>query len=305
MAKLLLGEYWWVKKTMIFNINNVKVLHLEPTTHCNAACPQCARYTADGITLNPDISYMDLKLTTIKEKLSIDFVKQLDKMFMCGVYGEPAANVNSIKIYDWFRDLNPQITLGMNTNGSLRNTQWWTELGQRLNRELDYCVFSIDGLADTNHIYRRKTDFNKIMDNVSAFIAAGGRAHWDMLVFKHNEHQVEECKALAKKLGFVAFRAKVSKRFINRPITGLESPEIYQPDIQYGDVVCHAMSENSIFMNYLGELKPCCFLGTEKYLISDFNNILSNWTQTCIKTCTVTNDKSNFGKQWYAEIYFK
>jgi hypothetical protein len=24
-------------------INNIKVLHLEPTTVCNAACPQCAR----------------------------------------------------------------------------------------------------------------------------------------------------------------------------------------------------------------------------------------------------------------------
>ena len=190
----------------MFNIDNVKVLHLEPTSKCNAACPQCARWLDDGFTLNPKLTITDLKLHTIQEKLPIELVRQLDKMFMCGTYGDPAAHRDPISIYEWFREVNPQITLGMNTNGGLRNAQFWNKLGKILSNELDYCVFSIDGLDDTNHIYRRNVNYNRVILNAREFIAAGGRAHWDMLVFKHNEHQVDKCMQLARELGFVAFR---------------------------------------------------------------------------------------------------
>jgi len=290
---------------MSFDIKNVKVLHLEPTSLCNAACPQCARYTEDGNTINPNIKISSLPLSTIKARLSVDFIQQLDKMFMCGTYGDPAAHKQTLEIYNYFREINPNITLGMNTNGSLRTQMFWNELGKVLNSERDYCVFSIDGLSDTNHIYRRNTNFTKIMESCRAFIDSGGRAHWDMLVFKHNEHQVDECKQLAKDMGFVAFRAKVSKRFTSRPVLGLEPPEIYNPELSRGNVSCHALNEKSIYMDYRGNLLPCCWLAAEKYTINDFNDIIDNWTPNCITNCTVVNDSSNFGKQWFREEYFK
>ena len=289
---------------MNFDILKVKTLHLEPTSRCNAACPQCARYQDDGITLNPNIEIRDLTLAKLTEKLNDNFIAQLDKMFMCGTYGDPAASNQSLAIYDWFRHINPNITLGMNTNGSLRNPHWWSLLGQRLNKLEDYCVFSIDGLENTNHIYRRNTIWSKIMKNAQSFIDSGGRAHWDMLVFKHNEHQVDECKQLAKDMGFVAFRAKVSKRFISKPIAGLEPPEIYNPQLRIGNISCHAMNEKSIYMDYRGELLPCCWLAAEKYTINDFNTIINSWTKRCVDTCSITKDVSNFGSQWFCEIYF-
>jgi hypothetical protein len=46
------------------------------------------------------------------------------------------------------------------------------------------------------------------MANVQAFINAGGRAEWDYLIFKHNEHQIDEAKDLSKKLGFYSFVPK-------------------------------------------------------------------------------------------------
>ena len=155
---------------MSFDLSNVRVLHLEPTSFCNAGCPQCARYSDDGVTFNPKVDTRNLDLNIIQTVLPKRFVEQLDKMFMCGVYGDPAAHVGAIDIYDWFRDLNPEITLGMNTNGSMRNTEWWTDLGHRLSRERDYCVFSIDGLEDTNHIYRRRTQYKKIMENAPTIL---------------------------------------------------------------------------------------------------------------------------------------
>ena len=44
-----------------------------------------------------------------------------------------------------------------------------------------------------------------IIKNAQAFIDAGGYAVWKMIKFDHNEHQVEDCRALAKNLGFQRF----------------------------------------------------------------------------------------------------
>ena len=77
-----------------------------------------------------------------------------------------------------------------------------------MNGPKDYCVFSIDGLEDTNHLYRRNVKWEKVIENARSFITAGGKAHWDMLVFEHNKHQVDEAKSYANKLGFVWFRSK-------------------------------------------------------------------------------------------------
>ena len=61
-------------------------------------------------------------------------------------------------------------------------------------RKPDKVIFAIDGLEDTNHLYRVNTNFNKIMENAKAFINAGGIARWDFIAFAHNEHQIEEAK---------------------------------------------------------------------------------------------------------------
>ena len=41
----------------------------------------------------------------------------------------------------------------------------------------------------------------------------GGIAQWDYIVFKHNEHQVEEARKLSKELGFFEFQIKKTSRF--------------------------------------------------------------------------------------------
>jgi MoaA/NifB/PqqE/SkfB family radical SAM enzyme len=281
----------------MFKLDNVKVLHLEPTSNCNAACPQCHRFV--GNSINPAIELSDLPLETIKNNLSEKFVKQLDKMFMCGNFGDPAASKYTLDIYKWFREVNPDIKLGMNTNGGLKNTDWWEKLAGLINRELDYVVFSIDGLEDTNHIYRRKVNWQKLMENVTAFISSGGRAQWDMLVFKHNEHQIEQARQLSKDLGFVEFRYKVSKRHLSKPIDFLSPPDSLNIvfENQPTTINCHALEHKSIYMDYRGVIFPCCWLGSTGQSFSlDFIPKLE--VPMCKKTCGVTDSLSNFEKQW-------
>lgn len=195
----------------MFDLTNTKQLHMETSSACNAACPMCPRETSPYFNKKTDA--MSLSLDKVKTLFNDDFIRRLDSMYMCGSYGDPAAAPETIEIFNHFRTVNNDMSLGIHSNGGLRPMRWWSELGTVLSRETDYCYFGIDGLSDTNHIYRVNTDFAKIMRNATAFIKAGGKAHWEYLVFEHNEHQIEEAREMSHALGFTGFRTKVSRRF--------------------------------------------------------------------------------------------
>ena len=285
----------------MFNLDNVRTLHLEITSHCNAACSACNRYLNDQ--LNPNLTLGELGVKQISAILTTAFVQQLDKMFMCGNHGDPAAGKHTIEVFEWFRKNNTKIVLGMNTNGGIKTEQWWAQLGQVLSNESDYVVFSIDGLEDTNHIYRRNVSWHRLMRNAQAFIDNGGQAHWEMLIFKHNEHQVEQARELSAAMGFKHFRNKISRREKTWKNKFLEMPKNYSVNFHSNpnEIDCAALRDRSIYLDYRGKLLPCCWLGIDAinnkvdYALETFTPSLSN--KTCVKSCGVT-DKSNYEKQW-------
>jgi len=280
---------------MLKLFETVKVLHLEPTDICQASCPLCARET--DREFDRELKH-SLTVSALKKILPESIISQLDKMFMCGNYGDPAAGPTTLALYDYFRTINPNIVLGMNTNGGIRGTEWWTKLAERLHQPQDYVVFSIDGLEDTNHIYRRNVNWSRVMSNAVAFIKAGGSAHWDMLVYKHNQHQVEQCEQMARSMGFRWFRAKVSKR----PLADtLQYPVNWvRPKPRSGPVECFAEKEQSIYIDAQGRISPCCWLGSRQ---SDFNfvNIATEKNSVCRATCSTDKSQTTFTAQWQRE----
>lgn len=276
-----------------------KILHIEPTDVCPLACPLCSRET--DANFNKSIKN-HLTVDRVMENLSVDTIRSLDKMFMCGVYGDPAAGKHTMEIYNHFRYLNPTITLGMNTSGSLQSKQWFHTLGKMFNLLYDYVVFSIDGLEDTNHIYRKNSNWNKIIENAQAFIDAGGSAHWDMLVYKHNQHQVDQCEQLARDMGFTWFRAKVSKRAY---INGLEFPDGWVNSKQAtGKIKCMALEEKSMYMDANGRISPCCWFGGKNNTVTSIEQVSSTWDTnphpTCQSICSGSNN--SFKNQWRREV---
>lgn len=288
-------------------LKSPKILHLEVTDVCQAACPQCARET--DITFNKKLHH-HLTVEQIVSTLGIDLLKNLDKMYMCGVYGDPAASKHTLDIFKYFKKINPDITLGMNTNGAINNTKWWTELASVLNGPKDYVIFSIDGLEDTNHIYRCNVQWNKLIENAQAFISAGGLAHWDMLVFEHNEHQVDECQQVASNLGFYFFRAKVSRRHQDTPISFLNHPKNWiNPTTVSDRIKCSALEEQGIYMSAKGIVHPCCWLGSiGGPTIDEFDMIQKSWDSNpniiCKKTCGTIGQGNSFTNQWQRNVNF-
>jgi len=184
----------------------------------------CAR-NINGGEDNPQLTNSELTVENIKKIFSTDFIKQLERIYMCGNYGDPIAARDTLEVFEYFRHYNQKIMLSMHTNGSAKKPEWWKKLASVLGRK-GYVVFSIDGLEDTNHLYRQNTVFNKIMDNAQAFIQAGGRARWDYIVFAHNEHQVEQAELLSQEMGFEKFQYKKSARFFSN-VSGV-TKEIHQ-----------------------------------------------------------------------------
>lgn len=281
-------------------LREIKVLHLEPTDVCQAACPLCARET----DVNFDKSQKHhLTIDQVLNHIDRESIQNLDKMFMCGNYGDPAAGRHTLEIYRYFRAINPEITLGMNTNGAIQNTAWWQILGEIFHRQQDYVVFSIDGLEDTNHIYRRGVDWHKLMENAKSYISTGASAHWDMLVYQHNEHQVDASEQLARDMGFSWFRAKVSKRKI---INGLHYPLGWQkPHLTTNQIDCHALREKSTYIDAQGRLHPCCWLGHQDPV--DFEMIQQSWQTShaetvCQQNCSIQELGTNFTNQWQRNV---
>jgi MoaA/NifB/PqqE/SkfB family radical SAM enzyme len=197
----------------MYRYDEIKTVHLEITDKCNAACPMCAR-NINGGEDNPQLPGRELSIGDIRQMFRPDFVKQLDRMYMCGNYGDPIAAKDTLEVFQYFRDHNDRINLSMHTNGSAKKPDWWRQLARTLGSR-GYVVFSIDGLEDTNHLYRQNTIWSKIMENAQAFIDAGGRARWDYIVFAHNEHQVDQAEEMANSMGFEKFQYKKSARFFS------------------------------------------------------------------------------------------
>jgi len=253
----------------------------------------------NGGALNPHINLDELSLEDCKFIFKPDFIAQLNTMYMCGNLGDPIVAKDTLEIFKYFREHNEKMWLSMNTNAGAKSADWWRELATVFGR-MGAVIFSVDGLKDTNHLYRQGVVWNNVERNMRAFIDAGGRARWDFLIFKHNEHQVEEAESIANEWGCEKFIKKKSGRFITatskkkeshqavdrkgNETTKLKKPEekylnkaLGKQDVlleKYGsmeayyDVVpihCKVKTDNSLFITAEGLALPCCWTAGRMY----------------------------------------
>jgi hypothetical protein len=221
-------------------------------------------------------------------------------------------NPECLEIYEHLRQNNSDCKLELWTNGGARTTDFWSELAT-LGVEV---LFHIDGLEDTNHLYRRNVKWDKLMANAQSYIQAGGKAGWRMFSFKHNQHQHEEAKALSKRLGFKNFfvdhtsrwkdydydgtfrdvnKIAVDDYYIEKPIDAisknthtLKLSKKIEPNEKINDfatkkISCFSCSNNNfeIYLMASGYVTPCCWIGDPKThesqkLVEDYDKINLN-----------------------------
>jgi MoaA/NifB/PqqE/SkfB family radical SAM enzyme len=271
---------------MYIPLDEIKTIQLDHTSRCNLLCPQCAR-TDNSVMPIKDLTLDDYKL------IFEPFIDKDISILHCGNYGDVITSPTFDTTLDWCLKNNFN-NIRIVTNGSARNTSWWRELGKK---NIQYVVFSIDGLEDTNHLYRVNSNFNKIIENVRAFVEAGGVARWDYLVFDHNQHQVEQAMELAKKIGVSTFNTKNTTRFVtsdgyknsvltkkievikdrpNNPIlkdydTLIKSYGSFEEYVRNTDIVCKYKRDKMIYVDFETRVWPCCWIGTPIHLQKETN----------------------------------
>ena len=282
----------------MYRYQDIKTIHLEVTQNCQASCPMCDR-NMNGKGINPHINLDELSLLDCVDIFPPEFIKQLDTMYMCGNLGDPIVAKDTLEIFEYFRSHNPNMWLSMNTNAGAKNEEWWRQLAEVFGR-MGAVIFSVDGLRDTNHLYRQGVVWDNVERNMRAFIDAGGRARWDYLIFEHNQHQVEEAEALAAEWGCEKFMKKKTGRFITQDSKkkeshqavnrkGKQTQELKKPDEKYlnkalskqdviinkygtmdayydaAPIVCKVKKENSLFITAEGLALPCCWTAGRMY----------------------------------------
>ena len=262
----------------MLTIDRIKHIELELSSYCNASCPLCPRNLFGYEEIELGYTKKHLTLNEIKKIFHKDFLLQIDQFRFGGNFGDPLMNPELLSIVDY---LDKPIEIF--TNASLQNETFWKSLARRpvtVN-------FALDGLVDTHSIYRRNTDYAKILKNANTFIAAGGNAVWKMIEFDHNRHQISAAESLSKSLGFSKFKL-VDHGRDNGPVfnrdgslervlgnfSGSTELSHYTDIIQNGDILiedivdqpkksikCKSISNNSIYISSTGDVYPCCFMG--------------------------------------------
>ena len=282
----------------MYSYESIRVVHLENTQNCQASCPMCDR-NQNGGAVNPHIDLSELTLEDAKRIFEPEFIAQLKTMYMCGNLGDPIVARDTLEIFKYFREHNKDMWLSMNTNGGARDAEWWRELANTFGR-MGAVIFSVDGLRDTNHIYRQGVSWDAVSRSMKAFTDAGGRARWDFLIFEHNQHQVEAAKVIANAYGCEKFVAKKTGRFLTATSEkkeehqavsrkGKETAKLKKPDEKYqnaaikqydavkekhgtmdayydrAEIHCKVKDEGNLFITAEGLAMPCCWTAGRMY----------------------------------------
>lgn len=278
-ASVHVEDAWGAVAYQLYSYKDIRVLHLEPSTRCQAGCPMCGR-NIDGGRTRENLPLTDITLGRFRDWFRPEFLRQLKTISFCGNFGDPIFAQDLVPILAHARSANPRIFLTLNTNGSARKAEFWRDLGH-----FGAVVhFALDGAtAESHQRYRRHTRFEQILENARCFVAAGGRAVWDMLVFDHNEGEVGAAERLSREIGFEKFVLKSTNRFFRpeqqvlnergeqvdtlRP-SGSHPPALDARNRPRSDTLrscaidCKVMKDRSVYVAADGTVFPCCWLGS-------------------------------------------
>jgi MoaA/NifB/PqqE/SkfB family radical SAM enzyme len=189
----------------MFRIADITTIDIESINNCNAECPLCLRgakmKTNDILDWDKVVSNIPMSVWRTVKHINFN-----------GTTGDNLMHPRINDIVIWTCE-NTSAFISLHTNGGIRDTSWWHTFGAQLKCYQHRVVFGIDGLDDTHSIYRVGTNWQKVINNATAFIQGGGNAEWQFIIFKHNAHQVEQARELSQQLGFKKFFVIFQDRF--------------------------------------------------------------------------------------------
>lgn len=257
---------------------------IEPTTACNLRCPECP----SGLRAFTRPTG-NLRLDQFKQYL--DPLKNHLSNLIFYFQGEPFINPELLNMVRHAHQLN--IYTSSSTNAHFLDEDTCEKI---VRSGLDRLILSIDGLTQKSYEqYRIGGDLGKVLQGTKNLVAAKEKLKsktpflvFQFLVVRHNEHEIEELKTLAKELGVDKIELKTAQVYDYANGSDLiPEQEVYSRYQKNDDGTfqiknplhneCWRMWQGCV-ITWDGRVVPCCFdkdadhqlgkLGT-----SDFLNI--------------------------------
>ena len=164
---------------------------------CNLRCPLCP-------TGNTTIARKQAMLSLEQYKDVFDRIKKYALVVSFYNHGEPLLNPDVFSIIEHTH----RSRVGTNISSNF-NWPQPVDINDFIRSGLDYVTVSLDGVTqEAYQKYRVRGDIAEVFDNLRRLIAAKKNlksktpfVEWQFIVFKHNEHEMDQARKLASEIG--------------------------------------------------------------------------------------------------------
>lgn len=226
-----------------------KWINVDVSGNCALKCPRCYRQKP-GFIKSSDLSPENF------DKIS----KTFKNIGMMGSASDCIYHHDFISILDVC--IKNDNSIRIHTNGHGKTDEWWNKVSEKCKQIKSEFIFALDGLPEDSCLYRINQDGEAVWEVMKKMRKLGHKVTWQYIVFRYNENDIEEAKAMAAaadiefmllkssrwKLPYDPF--KPTEHFIERPYNTMANEEL-QP---------RCMKKNGLPPAYImtGWFMPCC-----------------------------------------------
>jgi MoaA/NifB/PqqE/SkfB family radical SAM enzyme len=285
---ILMNHYFFKTKTVsAFPIKLV----IDPTDNCNLNCPLCPT----GMNRKGRArGFMDI------EKYKIIINENYNYLFGIDLYnwGEPLLHKEIFEMASYAQEKNISVTISSNLN------YLTDDMAEKaVMSGLDKLIVSIDGASGAAYSqYKRGGQLHTVLDNARKIINYKNLHNskrpvmvWQFLVFRHNEHEIEQAGQMAQETGFNKFIVKYMRSDMGR--------ELYISDKEKISESIKWLPSNDSLSRYdynkeRKKFRPknCLFLWTHGVI---------NWDGSVSPCCAVYDESKDFGNAFDEESFMK
>jgi len=258
--------------------------HLELTRRCPLACPACIRTMFKEMVVDPK---QDINFDHLKKFFPVSVLPQIKYICLQGNLGDPVYHPQFHDISEHFfaaQDVN------VITNG-MQSYQFWERVLETWPSK-SRITLSIDGLRDTNHLYRVNSNWEKIQ---GLFDLIAKKKHkckieWKYIVFEHNHHQVDEAQEIANSIGIDIFRIQRTRKLPDDSIIKEYTNDKWFKNLNtnYEDSLSPFCKTGDMhYIDAFGNYYPCCWW-------ADNNKEEGFWSPINIKDNSIINFENYF-----------
>src|SRR6267154_890467 len=265
-------------------------ISIEPTTACNLRCPECP----SGLRAFTRPTGM------MKKELFESVISQLAPSLSYLIFyfqGEPYLHPQLLEMVRLASQ--KKIYTATSTNAHFLNEEAAKETVQS---GLDRLIISLDGTTqETYQSYRIGGKLDKVVEGAKNVLrwkkelkSKTPHVIFQFLVVRHNEHQIEDVKKLAKELGVDEVKLKTAQIYDFENGSDLiplnEKYSRYERDPQGKYSIKNELNNecwkmwHSCVVTWDGKVVPCCFDKDAHYVLGDLN-------------------KNSFNEIWQGEKY--